>query len=72
MTTEHVFYSLIGSFLAGEKRNAYEAMESLAKERQFTIVDSCPQSIADGWQFTICYDHRPDLPEWVSRDSRSH
>lgn len=66
--TENVFLNLIGSFGSGDRRNANEIMTELGSKHDFKIVSATPQSIADGWQFTIEYEHRPSLPKFISRD----
>lgn len=41
-------------------------MKRLSKELNFIILDSIPQTIADGWDFWIEFETMPELPPFIS------
>jgi hypothetical protein len=57
-TQARVFYDMYKSHIAGEKRHPEVVMEELAKQHDFTILDSIPQSLFDGWDVWI---ESPDM-----------
>jgi len=60
-----VFYSLNSADDAGERRNAWVVMRELSESLGFKLLDSCPQTIAEGIDWWIEFETYPKLPAFV-------
>ncbi|WP_207285222.1 hypothetical protein [Pseudomonas sp. FW300-N2A2] len=59
------FYCLRSADDAGESRNAWVVMRELSESLGFKLLDSCPQTIAEGIDWWIEFEVYPELPAFV-------
>lgn len=63
--TERLWLSLNAAHDAGEHRHAQRIMAELSERHGFEIVNAVPQSIADGWQFTVEVTGEVPWPSYI-------
>ena len=59
-----LFFCLLTANDEGETRHPSVVMRELEISHDFKIIDEIPKSMADGWDFWIEFENKPDLPNY--------